>query len=82
MQYTDSCVVNGEPVLITTTDVIVSRSRGYMQVGERVPPAHPNCMFDMLSNAGRYCVDHSGRVFFGTPVAVGMCQPCAANMCN
>jgi hypothetical protein len=82
MKYTDSCVVNGEAVLIASNGAILSKFKGYMQVGQKVPPAHPNCIFDMVSNAGRYCVTNSGSVHFGTPMPVGQCQPCNGNICN
>lgn len=82
MTYTDSCIVNGESVLIASNGAVLSKFKGYMQVGQKVPPAHPNCIFDMLSNNGRYCVTNSGSVHFGSPIPVGQCQPCNGNICN
>ena len=80
--YTDSCIVNGEAVLIAANGAILSKYKGFMQVGQKVAPLHPNCLFDMLSTVGRYCVTSSGSVHFGTTVPVGQCQPCNGNICN
>lgn len=80
--YTDSCIVNGEHVVIAANGAVLSQARGYLQVGQKVPAASPNCFFDMLSNGGRYCVTRSGSVHFGSPVPVGQCQPCVGNICS
>jgi len=80
--YTDSCIVDGEAVLITANGAILSKHRGFMQIGQKVAASHHDCVFDMLSNNGRYCVTQNGSVYFGTPVPVGQCQHCNGNMCN
>lgn len=82
MTYTDSCVVNGEAVLIASNGAVLSKFNGFMQVGQKVPPSHANCIFELLSNVGRYCVTRSGSVHFGNPMSVGQCQPCTGNICN
>ncbi|MDO8312945.1 MAG: hypothetical protein Q7T25_13505 [Sideroxyarcus sp.] len=80
--YTDSCVVSGEPVVINSSGAVLSRVRGYMQVAQKVPSMHPSCRFDMIGNSGRYCVAQNGAVFFGGPMPVGQCQPCIGSVCN
>ncbi|MGR5169336.1 hypothetical protein ACPV5L_19280 [Vibrio astriarenae] len=80
--YTDSCVINGEPIVITSNGTVLSKVRGYMQVGLKANSSHPNCYFNILSQIGSYCVTSSGSVHFGTPVPVGYCQPCNGNICN
>jgi len=82
VKYTDSCIVNGEAVLITTDGAVLSKIKGYMQVGQKVPASHHDCIFDMLSDSGKYCVTENGDIFFGSPIPVGQCQPCNENMCN
>lgn len=80
--YTDSCLVNGEEVLITTSGVILSKTNGLIQVGQKVNPASPNCAFDMISSKGRFCVAPTGFIYFGHPFPVGKCAPCTVNICN
>ena len=80
--YTDSCIVNGESVVITSDGAVLSKNRGFMQVGQKVAPTHPSCAFEMLNSVGSYCVTMSGSVHFGTPHSIGRCLPCYANVCD
>lgn len=80
--YTDSCVVNGEAIVIAKGGAVISKVRGYSQVGQKVAPLSPSCSFDLVSNNGRYCVAPNGAVHFGSPVPVGQCAPCTGNLCN
>jgi len=82
MQFTDSCVIYGLPFLINTAGAIFSSSQGYAPAGQKVAPTSPYCLYDLLNNKGRYCVNQNGQVFFGTPQVVGICRPCTVNGCN
>ncbi len=81
-QYSDSCFINGESVVITSNNAVLSRNRGFMQVGQKVAAADSRCRFDIVSQSGRYCVAINGAVYFGGPNPVGQCQSCNNNMCN
>ncbi|MGH9361933.1 MAG: hypothetical protein ACRD2T_08445 [Thermoanaerobaculia bacterium] len=82
--YTDRCSIQGEPLLITSTHLVLSQARDMMQVGTRVPPLHPDCLFDMVSvNGARYCVQTgTGDVYIGNPIPVGKCWPCPGGVCG
>ncbi|HEX5760545.1 MAG TPA: hypothetical protein VF121_15270 [Thermoanaerobaculia bacterium] len=78
--YTDGCVINGEAVVITASNLVLSRARNFTQVGVRVPP-HPNCRFCLDdAQGGHYCVGPSGEVSSGG-ILVGNCWPCRAGAC-
>lgn len=80
--YLFKCVVNGEQVLIDQANRVLSISKGGMQVGQRVPPSHPNCAFNLAAPpTGVYCVGHNGSVYFGTPIPVGQCMQCGPGQC-
>ncbi|WP_052713329.1 hypothetical protein [Pseudoalteromonas rubra] len=80
--YLYKCVVNGEQVLIDNTNRVLSVPRGGIQVGQRVPPNHPNCAFNLAAPpTGVYCVGHNGMVYFGTPMPVGQCIQCGPGQC-
>ncbi|MEO9898474.1 MAG: hypothetical protein ABJD13_16005 [Paracoccaceae bacterium] len=80
---TDRCVVNGEHVVVNVTNSVFSISQGGLMVGQRLPPLHPACFFDLVSiSNARYCVEiNSGYVFAETPYPVGVCQPCNGPQC-
>ena len=82
VQYSDSCVINRESVVITTNGAVLSRNRGFMQVGQKVQSMDRRCIFDLQSQRGTYCIAQNGYVYFGSPNPVGRCQPCNNNMCN
>jgi hypothetical protein len=74
--FTDSCIINGEAVQITSQNEVISQVTGSL-VGYRADTFWPGrCSFDLTSpNGGRYCVQSSGLVFSGTPNPVGQCNP-------
>lgn len=80
---TDRCVVNGEHVVVDAMNSVFSISQGGLRVGQRLPPLHPACFFDLISvSNARYCVQrNSGYVFAETPYPVGACQPCNGPQC-
>lgn len=81
--FSDSCIISGEALVITAANgAVLSRIRGFMQVGQKLPPAHPSCLFDIQSGPGRYCIGPNGMVFAGTPIPVGQCKPCLNNACQ
>lgn len=78
--YTDGCVINGEPVVITASHLVLSKARNLLQVGVRVPP-HPNCRFCLDdAQGGHYCVAPAGQVYSAS-ILVGNCWPCTAGGC-
>ena len=80
LSYTDSCVIAGEPIVIAANGAVLSQVRGFSQVGQKFPPLNPNCIFDIASSSGRYCVGRDGIVYFPGPI--GRCAPCNNNICN
>lgn len=78
--YTDGCVINGEPVVITASNLVLSKARNLLQVGVRVPP-HPDCRFCLDdAQGGHYCVGPTGQVY-SAGIFVGNCWPCTAGGC-
>ena len=78
--YTDGCVINGEPVVITASNLVLSKARNLLQVGVRVPP-HPNCRFCLDdTQGGHYCVGPTGQVYSAS-LLVGNSWPCTAGGC-
>ena len=80
VSYTDGCVINGEPLVITASNLVLSKARNLLQVGARVPP-HPNCRFCLEDTQGNhYCVAPAGQVYSAN-LLVGNCWPCSAGGC-
>jgi hypothetical protein len=78
--YTYGCVIHGEPVVITASNLVLSKARNLLQVGVRVPP-HPNCRFCLDdTQGGHYCVWSTGQVYSAS-ILVGNCWPCTAGGC-
>lgn len=74
--YTDQCQINGEVVLITQADQVISQVTNQI-VGYKAATYWPGqCIFDLTrADGGRYCVQQSGLVYQGTPSPVGNCSP-------
>jgi len=80
--YLYRCTINLEEIVIDRTNRVFSRSQPNVQIGQRVPPSHPNCAFNLAAPpTGVYCVGHNGSVYFGTPIPVGQCIQCGPGRC-
>ena len=80
LTYTETCSVSDDVVLITSDGAVVSRFRGYMQVGQKTATAFPRlCAFDIVTQMGRYCVVNAGGWIYpiGEQQPVGQCLPCS-----
>ncbi|WP_306260403.1 DUF4157 domain-containing protein [Pararhizobium sp. IMCC21322] len=83
--FTDRCVVQGEYVVVTSSNQVMSISQNGMLVGRRFPPSVPGCVFEMQGLTGqRFCVGNQSAGFVYTPGyngPVGQCQPCLNESC-
>ena len=78
--FTHGCVINGESVVVTSSNLVLSKEQNLLQVGARVPP-HPDCRFCLDSTQGpHYCVTPDGQVYDGS-ILVGTCWSCNAGGC-
>lgn len=73
--WTDECNIQGEMVRIRANGQVVSTSTNQI-VGQKAASFWPqNCIFDLTrGDGGRYCVQQTGDVFYGTPQPVGFCR--------
>jgi hypothetical protein len=79
---TEFCVIDGESLMLTNTDAILSYANDYIQIGERVAPLSDVCFFDLVTNDGRYCVVETGEIYFNTELPVGKCEVCDEVLCG